>query len=114
MSARAPAFFLRPNPPTYHPRPWARRLALVGAVLAALAGAGGGARAQEAPTPGVEVLARGPVHEAFATPTAEAKPTMLVNRQPPVPLDELPPEERPEGEVVWISGYYAWDDDRQD
>jgi hypothetical protein len=59
-------------------------------------------------------MARGPVHEAFATPTAEAKPTMVVNRQPPTPLDEMAPEERPEGEVVWIGGYWAWDDDRAD
>jgi hypothetical protein len=63
---------------------------------------------------GVEVLARGPVHEAFATPGHEAKPNYAVPKRPPVPLEEMPPEERPEGEVVWIGGYWAWDDDRQD
>ena len=26
----------------------------------------------------------------------------------------MPPDERPEGDVVWIGGYYAWDDDRGD
>jgi hypothetical protein len=88
-------------------------------VLAGLWGAAGGlAPAQQppppTPNPGVEVLTRGPVHEAFATPTAEPKPTMTVNRQPPAPLDEMPPEDRPEGDVVWINGYWAWDDDRQD
>ena len=26
----------------------------------------------------------------------------------------MPPEEKPEGDVVWIGGYWAWDDDRDD
>jgi hypothetical protein len=26
----------------------------------------------------------------------------------------MPPEERPEGDVVWIGGYWGWDDDRSD
>lgn len=63
---------------------------------------------------GVEVLARGPVHEAFATPSSEARPTQPVAKKPPAPLEELPPEEKPEGDVVWVRGYYAYDDDRQD
>jgi hypothetical protein len=63
---------------------------------------------------GVEVMARGPVHEAFATPTGEAAPTRPVPKQPPKPLNEVPPEEKPEGDVVWIGGYWAWDDDRND
>jgi hypothetical protein len=63
---------------------------------------------------GVEVLARGPIHEAFATPSSEAKPTQAVPKRPPAPLEELPPEEKPEGEVVWVGGYWGWDDDRQD
>ena len=66
------------------------------------------------PPAGVEVMARGPVHEAFATPTAEPQPTKLLPKRPPLPLDEMPPEERPEGDVVWIGGYWAWDDDRND
>ncbi len=56
---------------------------------------------------GVEVLARGPVHEAFATPTAEPKPTGAVNKKPPAPLDEMAPEDRPEGDMVWIAGYWG-------
>jgi hypothetical protein len=59
-----------------------------------------------------EVLARGPVHEAFAT-TAEA-PTAspVVAKQPPDPIEELPPDQKPEGDnVQWISGYWHWDDD---
>jgi hypothetical protein len=35
-----------------------------------------------------------------------------VTTEPPKPLDELPPEQKPEGDVRWISGYWAWDDDR--
>ncbi len=64
--------------------------------------------------PGVEVQARGPVHEAFATPSQDLKATVPVAKKPPAPLDELPPEDRPEGEVAWIGGYWAFDDDRQD
>ena len=63
---------------------------------------------------GVEVLTRGPVHDAFAAPTTEPKATPVVGKQPPAPLDELPPEERPEGDVVWIGGYWSWDDDNSD
>src|SRR5262245_39855693 len=74
-------------------------------------------RAQDAPPPvpqGVEVQARGPVHEAFATLTADPAPTKAVSKRPPTPLEELPPEEKPEGDMIWISGYWAWDDDRSD
>lgn len=65
---------------------------------------------------GVEPLARGPVHEAYATPV-QSKPeaTITVPRQPPDPLEELPPEQKPEGEnVTWMPGYWAWDEDRTD
>ncbi|MFO0878279.1 MAG: hypothetical protein U0840_13085 [Gemmataceae bacterium] len=63
---------------------------------------------------GVEVLARGPVHEAFASPTSEPVAPKTVGKKPPAPVEEVPPEEKPEGEVVWINGYWAWDDERQD
>jgi hypothetical protein len=63
---------------------------------------------------GIEVLSRGPIHEAFATPTTEPLPTTPVDKPPPKPIDELPPGERPEGNVTWIPGYWAWDDDRKD
>ncbi len=65
---------------------------------------------------GVEVMARGPVHEAFAEPT-EVRPqaSPLVTKEPPPPIQELPPEQRPEGEnVQWIPGYWAWDPDQND
>jgi len=63
---------------------------------------------------GVEVMARGPIHEAFATPTTEPAPGMLILKQPPAALEEMPPEQKPDGDVVWVSGYWGWDDDRKD
>ncbi len=63
---------------------------------------------------GVEVLARGPVHEAFAAPASEPVPTKPVDKAPPKPIDEMPPAERPEGNVLWIPGYWSWDDERKD
>ena len=65
---------------------------------------------------GAEVLARGPVHEAFAGMVIlDPGPGILVNIAPPDAVEELPPEERPEGEnVSWIPGYWAWDDERSD
>ena len=60
---------------------------------------------------GIEVLARGPVHEAFASLGGEPTPTRAVPKRPPKPLNELPPTDKPEGHVVWIGGYWAWDDD---
>src|SRR5437016_4452541 len=58
---------------------------------------------------GVEVQARGPVHEAFATPLTEPKALPLHGKKPPLPIEELPPDEKPEGDVVWIGGYFSWD-----
>jgi WXXGXW repeat (2 copies) len=63
---------------------------------------------------GVEVMARGPVHEAFATLTAEPTPTKPVPKKPPEPLKEMPPDQKPEGDAIWVGGYWAYDDDRQD
>jgi len=66
-------------------------------------------------TQGVEVLTHGQIHEAYARPTdPHARPQPVVPRQPPDPLPELPPDARPEGNnVVWIPGYWGWDDDSQ-
>jgi hypothetical protein len=65
---------------------------------------------------GVEVLARGPVHEAFAEPTtAQPTPSPIVPRQPPAAIDELPPDQKPEGDnIQWLPGYWQWDEDRDD
>src|SRR3954447_19853543 len=63
--------------------------------------------------PGVEPQTRGPVHEAFAQPeTADPQPSPIVPKRPPDGIDEMPPEEQPEGaNVGWIPGYWAWEDD---
>jgi hypothetical protein len=62
---------------------------------------------------GLEVQARGPVHEAFAEPGAPPTASPVVPKQPPAPIEELPPEQRPAGEgVQWIPGYWQWDDER--
>jgi WXXGXW repeat (2 copies) len=65
---------------------------------------------------GVEVLARGPVHEAFAQPASGLQePGPVAPKEPPKPIDELPPDQRPEGDnVQWIPGYWSWDDDGSD
>ncbi len=70
------------------------------------------------PTPkdGVEVQARGPVHEAFAEPTdTRPEPTLVVAKQPPTAIDEVPPDEKPEGDnMQWLPGYWGWDDEQKD
>jgi hypothetical protein len=64
---------------------------------------------------GAEVLARGPVHEAFAAPVVfDPQPGLVVQRKPPDPIEEMPPEQKPEGETVWIPGYWSWDEERDD
>jgi hypothetical protein len=65
---------------------------------------------------GVQVLTRGPVHEAFAeTVSFDPEPGIVVPKAPPVAIEEVPPEQRLEGaNVAWIPGYWAWDDERKD
>ena len=94
--------------------------------VAALAGVGFGLSlsegllAQPAPAAnveeGAEVLTRGPVHEAFAeTVTYNPKPGIVAPKSPPAAIEEVPPDQRPEGtNVAWIPGYWAWDDERND
>jgi len=64
---------------------------------------------------GVEVLARGPVHEAYATPTdTNPQASPVVPKEPPDPIEEMPPDQKPEGEdVAWIPGYWAWDSEAE-
>ncbi|MGE5194544.1 MAG: hypothetical protein ACM3U2_18795, partial [Deltaproteobacteria bacterium] len=75
--------------------------------------------AQPTPTDapeGVEVQTRGPVHEAFAGVVSfRPEPGVVVAKAPPEPIEELPPDQKPDGaNVAWIPGYWAWDDDRDD
>jgi hypothetical protein len=76
-------------------------------------GAGAGPPFSEDAVPGISVLTRGPVHEAFAgTVTFDPQPGIIVAAAPPADIEELPPEQKPEGaNVAWIPGYWAWDDD---
>ncbi len=98
----------------------------------ALAGARGEADGPQVPPPpapvegpnapqdpgddGVEAQARGPIHEAFAAPVVfDPRPGFVVPKEPPRPLEEVPPDQRPQGKnIQWVSGYWAWDDDRTD
>jgi hypothetical protein len=69
-----------------------------------------GASAQDAPVD-PEVLARGPMHEAFAAPaTSESTSARLVAKEPPEPIEEMLPEMKPAGDkVAWVPGYWNWD-----
>jgi len=66
--------------------------------------------------PDVEVLTRGPIHEAYAMPVTGAPTAGLrVPKRPPNPVEEQPPEVKPQGDAAsWIPGYWSWDDDRRD
>src|SRR5262249_13457948 len=102
------------------------RLAVLGSLgLSALLGLYSVGRPQDQPVDGdasaasqegVQVMARGPVHEAFAEPSVRKPgPTPTISKQPPNPVEEMPPDQKPEGaNVTWIPGYWAWDEDRSD
>ena len=88
--------------------------------LIVLIGGYGAAFAQGPPqTPAqeqIEVLTRGPVHEAFAEPVmVEVQPGLIVSNQPPPDIEEVPPAHRPRGDqFIWVPGYWSWDADRND
>jgi YXWGXW repeat-containing protein len=70
------------------------------------------AQAQPDMPEGMEVMARGPVHEAYASTAETVTATPIVEKQPPEPIEELPPDQKPAGEnVQWIPGYWHWDDE---
>lgn len=99
----------------------------VGGVLAAIfvAGLATTAHAQvDAPPPtggaqasaDIEVVTRGPIHEAFGS-TLQLNPVQgaVADRAPPSPIEEVPPEVKPSGEnVLWIPGYWGWDAETKD
>lgn len=59
------------------------------------------------------LLARGPVHEALDKPlTGQASPPLAAPTEPPPTIDELSPDQQPQGSrVQWIGGYWAWNAD---
>ncbi len=67
------------------------------------------------PDEDIQALASGPIHEAFAQAVVlDAEPGIVAPREPPALIDEIPPEQKPEGDVQWIPGYWAWDDARDE
>ena len=72
--------------------------------------------AAAATDPNVEVMTRGPVHEAYAVPVSAGQTAGIIVPKPaPAPVEEVPPDMKPEDEkAVWIPGYWSWDDDRRD
>ncbi len=64
----------------------------------------------------MEVMTRGPIHEAYAQPVNSGEVReLIVPKQPPQPIEEIPPDTKPDDpSAVWISGYWSWDDDRKD
>jgi hypothetical protein len=71
---------------------------------------------QQAPAGDTEALARGPIHEAYAQPVNfQPQPGPVVAKKPPDPVEEQPPDQKPDGNnVQWIPGYWAWDDESKD
>ena len=61
-------------------------------------------------------LLRGPVHEAFAEQfSSNAIPSIVIEKEPPQPIDEVPPDFRPDGDnIQWIPGYWGWDIESED
>jgi len=68
------------------------------------------------PAEDTEVLARGPVHEAYAQPVDyQPLPGPVVTMKPPDLIDELPPGQKPDGDdVQWLPGYWDWDEESKD
>ena len=63
-----------------------------------------------------EELLRGPVHEAYAEQyNQEPVEGVIIDREPPPLVPEIPPEQKLAGDnVEWLPGYWFWDDDRAD
>ena len=56
-------------------------------------------------------LTRGPINQGFAEMTnMTPQPSPPVPKQPPAPIDEAPPDARPDNpESTWVPGYWSWD-----
>ncbi len=99
-------------------RVWIAAAPTVGiwAVCFVVLGAAMAAQGQPATEAGVQMLTRGPVHEAFAEASMTgATAGVVITKAPYDPIAEVPPDQRPEGaNVAWIPGYWSYDDDRSD
>ncbi len=64
----------------------------------------------------IEILTRGPVHEAYAEPVVfRGEGSFVIDHQPPAAIEEFPSADKPEGDqVAWIPGYWSWDADLND
>lgn len=73
------------------------------------------APAPDAAKDDIEVLARGPIHEAYATTAEMPAGGPVVDKRPPDPVEELPPDQKPDGDnVQWLPGYWQYDEERKD
>ncbi len=87
-----------------------------GLAVFVLSGTSFAANGSEENDEGMEVLTRGPIHEAFADVSVDETPAgPVITRPIPEPINEIPPEIRPEGnQIEWIPGYWSWDEDQND
>lgn len=93
--------------------------AAVAAFLHVFASVGRAQDPPAAPTADVqggEILTRGAIHEAFASAVIhDPKPGPVIPKSPPEPIQEMPPDQRPEGHnIQWIPGYWSYDSTRTD
>lgn len=54
-----------------------------------------------------------PIHEAFVSKYSEARNPAIRGKQPPAPIIEKQPAQ-PYSDMVWIPGYWTWDDAKSD
>src|SRR5579864_3271199 len=85
---------------------WILSLGMLG--LGLMLGLGAGARSDQpaaddkSPSAsvqeGVEIMARGPIHEAFAEPAIRApRASPVIAKEPPKSIEEVPPDQKPVG-----------------
>ncbi len=74
------------------------------------------AQAPDTDAQGGEILTRGAIHEAFASAVVhDPKPGPVIPKTPPEPIQEMPPDQRPDGHnIQWIPGYWSFDSTRND
>lgn len=58
-------------------------------------------------------ITRGPIHEAFARPLPQSGPRRAILKTPPPPALEPIPLFQPQGDPIWIPGYWFFDEETQ-